>query len=131
MIGIILSMIWRHYLFGSIFEVFIDHKSFKYLFNHKELNMRQRRWLEFFKDYDFDLNYHPGKANVVAYALSWNSFHMLMLMVQELKLIEQFRDLSLVRERTRNSVRLSMSKLNSGILKEIRKVHKIDLGLVD
>ena len=45
--------IWRHYLYGSRFEVFSDHKSLKYLFDQKELNMRQRWWLEFLKDYDF------------------------------------------------------------------------------
>nr|KYP69532.1 Transposon Ty3-I Gag-Pol polyprotein [Cajanus cajan] len=61
--------IWRHYLYGSKFEVFSDHKSLRYLFDQKELNMRQWRWLEFLKDYDFDLSYHPGKANVVVDAL--------------------------------------------------------------
>ena len=50
--------------------MFSDHKSLKYLFNQKELNMRHIRWLELLKDYDFDLNYHAGKANVVADALS-------------------------------------------------------------
>jgi len=48
--------IWRHYLYGSRFEVFSDHKSLKYLFDQKELNMRQRRWLQLLKDYDFGLN---------------------------------------------------------------------------
>ena len=80
----------RHYLFGSRFDVFSDHKSLKYLFDQKELNMRQRRWLEFLKDYDFGLNYHPGKANVVADALSRKSLHMSMLMMRELELLEQF-----------------------------------------
>src|SRR4051812_13616455 len=47
--------IWRHYLYGSMFKVFSDHKSLKYLFDQKELNMRQRRWLELLKDYDFGL----------------------------------------------------------------------------
>ncbi|KAK9096374.1 hypothetical protein Sjap_021871 [Stephania japonica] len=61
---------WRHYLYGERFVLFTDHKSLKYLFTQKELNMRQRRWLEFLKDYDFSLEYHPGKANVVADALS-------------------------------------------------------------
>lgn len=63
-------MIWRHYLYRARFEVFSDHKSLKYLFDHKELNMRQRRWMEFLKDYDLELLYHLSKANVVADALS-------------------------------------------------------------
>ena len=62
--------VWRHYLYGVRFELFSDHKSLKYLFSQSELNMRQRRWMELLKDYDFDLQYHPGKANVVADALS-------------------------------------------------------------
>ena len=95
--------IWRHYLFSSKFEVFSDHKSLKYLFSQKELNMRQRRWLEFLKDYDFELSYHPGKANVVADALSRKSLHMSSLMVREMDLLEQFRDLSLACEVTPNS----------------------------
>ena len=61
---------WRHYLYGERFEVFSDHKSLKYLFTQKDLNLRQRRWMEYMEDYDFDLQYHPGKANVVADALS-------------------------------------------------------------
>ncbi|KAI5381318.1 hypothetical protein KIW84_UN0831 [Lathyrus oleraceus] len=113
------------------FEVFSDHKSLKYLFDQKELNMRQRRWLEFLKDYDFGLNYHPGKANVVADALSRKSLHMSMLMVKELDLIEQFRDLSLVCESTHNSVKLGMLKLTSNILDEIREGQKSDMLLVD
>lgn len=73
--------IWRHCLFGSRFEVFSDHKSLKYQFDHKELNMRQRRWIECLQDYDFGLSYHPGKANVVDDALSKKSLHMSILMV--------------------------------------------------
>ena len=65
--------LWRHYLYGSKFEVFRDHNSLRYLFDKRELNMRQRRWLEFLKDYDFELSYHPDKANVVADALSRKS----------------------------------------------------------
>jgi len=74
--------IWRQYMYGSIFEVFSDHKSLKYLFDQKELNMRQRSWLELLKDYDFGLNYHPGKANVVANALSRKMLHMSTMMVR-------------------------------------------------
>ncbi|XP_041025395.1 uncharacterized protein LOC121265796 [Juglans microcarpa x Juglans regia] len=62
--------IWRHYLYGERCEIYTDHKSSKYFFTQKELNMRQRRWLELVKDYDCNINYHPGKANVVADALS-------------------------------------------------------------
>jgi len=75
--------IWRHNMYGSKFEVFNDHKSLKYLFDQKELNMRQRRWLEYLKDFDFQLSYHPGKANVVADALSRKSLHMSSLTVKE------------------------------------------------
>ncbi|KAI3683137.1 hypothetical protein L1987_83637 [Smallanthus sonchifolius] len=62
--------IWRHYLYGVKFTIYSDHKSLKYLFEQKELNMRQRRWLELLKDYDCEIMYHPGNANVVADALS-------------------------------------------------------------
>jgi len=123
--------IWRHYLYGSKFEVFSDHKSLKYLFDKKELNMRQRQWLEFLKDYDFQFSYHPGKANVVEDALSRKSLHMSALMVKELELIEQYRDLSLVCELTLESVKLGMLKLTSNILEEIKKGQKEDLELVD
>jgi hypothetical protein len=58
---------------GMHCDVFTDHKSLKYIFTQKELNMRQRRWLELIKDYDMSLQYHPGKANVVGDALSHKS----------------------------------------------------------
>ncbi|RVW22847.1 Transposon Ty3-I Gag-Pol polyprotein [Vitis vinifera] len=62
--------LWRHYLYGENFEGFSDHKSLKYIFSQKDLNARQRRWLETLEDFHFTLQYHPGKANVVADALS-------------------------------------------------------------
>ena len=62
--------IWQHYLYGEKCRIFTDHKSLKYLLTHKELNSRQRRWLELFKDYDCIIDYYLGKANVVADALS-------------------------------------------------------------
>ncbi|GJV79835.1 putative reverse transcriptase domain-containing protein, partial [Tanacetum coccineum] len=62
--------IWRHYLYETKCTMFTDHKSLQHILDQKELNMRQRRWLELLSDYDCDIRYHPGKANVVADALS-------------------------------------------------------------
>nr|GEX50711.1 putative reverse transcriptase domain-containing protein [Tanacetum cinerariifolium] len=61
---------WRHYLYGTRCTVFTDHKSLQHILDKKEVNMRQRHWLELLSDYDCDIRYHPGKANVVAGALS-------------------------------------------------------------
>nr|GEW86974.1 putative reverse transcriptase domain-containing protein [Tanacetum cinerariifolium] len=62
--------IWRHYLYGTKCTVFTNHKSLQHILDQKELNMTQRRWLEWLSDYDCDIHYHPRKANVVADALS-------------------------------------------------------------
>ena len=83
--------IWRHYLCGERFQIYTDHQSLKYLFSQKELNMRQRRWMELLKDYDCDILYHPGKANRVADALSRKS-SIKHLLVKEWTLLEEVRD---------------------------------------
>ena len=88
--------IWRHYLDGAQFRVFSDHKSLKYLFDQKELNMRQRKWVDFLKDYEFELLYHPGKANVVADALSRKTMRTAHLMIKEVGPLEKFRDMNFV-----------------------------------
>jgi hypothetical protein len=62
--------IWRHYIMGTKCQIYTDHKSLKYIFTQKDLNMRQHRWLELIKDYDLEIHYHTGKANLVADALS-------------------------------------------------------------
>ncbi|GJR47211.1 putative reverse transcriptase domain-containing protein [Tanacetum coccineum] len=62
--------LWRHYLYGTKCTVYTDHKSVQYILDQKELNMRQRRWIELLSDYDCEIRYHPGKANVVDDALS-------------------------------------------------------------
>ncbi|GKD57456.1 retrotransposon protein, putative, ty3-gypsy subclass, partial [Tanacetum coccineum] len=61
---------WRHYLYGTKSVIYTDHKSLQHIFDQKELNMRQRRWIELFSDYECEIRYHLGKANVVADALS-------------------------------------------------------------
>jgi hypothetical protein len=66
--------IWRHYLIGHRCEIYSDHKSLKYIFTQNDLNLRQCRWLELIKDYDLGINYHPGKANVVADALGHKKY---------------------------------------------------------
>nr|XP_009770969.1 PREDICTED: uncharacterized protein LOC104221594 [Nicotiana sylvestris] len=110
--------IWRHYLYAEHCEVYTDHKSLQYIFKHRELNLRQRRWLELLKDYDLSICYHPGKANVVADALSQKSGgtlahlpiskELVACAIARSSLIErvkakQFEDLNLVN--IRNSVK--------------------------
>ena len=65
--------IWRHYLYGEQFKVFSDHKSLKYIFTQRDLNMRQHKWMEYLEDDEFTLHYHLGKANVRAKALNRKS----------------------------------------------------------
>ncbi|GKF65182.1 putative reverse transcriptase domain-containing protein, partial [Tanacetum coccineum] len=62
--------IWRHYLYGTKSVIYTDHKSLQYIFDQKDLNMRQRRWIELLSDYECEIKYHPGKANMVADALN-------------------------------------------------------------
>jgi hypothetical protein len=66
--------IWRHYLIGNCCEIYNDQKSLKYIFTQNDLNLQQCLWLELIKDYDLGINYHPGKANVVADALSHKKY---------------------------------------------------------
>jgi hypothetical protein len=61
---------WHHYLLGNVVHMYTDHKSLKYIFTQPDLNMRQRRWLELIKDYELEVHYHLGKANIVVDALS-------------------------------------------------------------
>ncbi|KAH0721575.1 hypothetical protein KY285_005148 [Solanum tuberosum] len=101
--------IWRHYLYGVHVDVFTDHKSLQYVFTQKELNRRQRRWLEFLKDYDMSVHYHPGKVNVVEDALSTLSMGSVAHVEEERK--ELAKD---VHRLARLGVRL-MSISNGGV----------------
>ena len=74
LVAIVFSLkVLFHYLYGELFKVFSDHKSLKYIFTQQDLNMRQRRWMEYLEDYDFTLHYHPSKGNVVADSLNRKS----------------------------------------------------------
>jgi hypothetical protein len=88
--------IWTHYLMRKRCELYTDHKSLKYIFTQSNMNLRQRRWLELIKHYDLGINYHPGKANVVADALSRRS-HVSQLVVDSMtfELCEEFDKLNL------------------------------------
>jgi hypothetical protein len=88
--------IWRHYIMGTKCQVYTDHKSLKYIFTQKDLNLRQRRWLELNKDYDLEIHYHPGKANLVADTLSRKE-HVNAAIVTQLpdELVEDFGRLNL------------------------------------
>jgi hypothetical protein len=87
---------WIHYLYGQKCDIYMDHKSLKYIFTQSELNMRQRRWLELIKDYELEVHYHPGKANMVADALSRKSqVNMLAAHPMPYELAKEFDRLSL------------------------------------
>lgn len=77
--------IWRHYLLGEKFILYTDHKSLKYLFSQKDLNLRQQRWLEFLAAYDLDILYTPGKGNRVVDALSRKHQAVVSMMISEWK----------------------------------------------
>jgi ribonuclease HI len=87
---------WRHYMYGQKCNVYTYHKSLKYIFTQSELNMRQQRWLEPIKDYELEIHYHPGKANVVADALSRKSqVNMMVAHPMPYELAKEFDQLSL------------------------------------
>ena len=88
--------IWRHYLIGHKSDIYTDHKSLKYIFTQIDLNLRQHRWLELIKDYDLEVHNHPGKANVVADALSRKKYANELLATPESEeLCAEFADLNL------------------------------------
>jgi hypothetical protein len=111
--------IWKHYLMGKRYELYMDHKSLKYIFTQSNLNLRQRRWLELIKDYDLRINYHPGKANVVADALSRMS-HVSLLGVDSMpfELCEEFDKLNFRIIANTEAIEMEVS---SSLLQEIQR----------
>jgi hypothetical protein len=119
--------IWRHYLLGNICHIYTDHKSLKYIFTQSELNMRQRRWLELIKDYDLEIHYHLGKANVVADALSRKAYcHCLTVRTPNTTLCQEMEKLNL--EMIQHGT-LTQLKLESILLQWIIDAQRSDKGM--
>jgi hypothetical protein len=119
--------IWRHYLLGNICHIYTYHKSLKYIFTQSELNMRQRRWLELIKDYELEIHYHLGKANVVADALSRKaSCNCLTVKTSDITLCQEMEKLNLgmIQHGTLNQL-----KLESILLQKIIDAQRSDKGM--
>ena len=115
------------FFIGNRSDVYTNHKSLKYIFTQKELNLRQRRWLGLIKDYDMRLHYHPGKANVVADALSRKSYVNTLIaggLPQEL--IDDLMDLRL--DIVPRGFVAAM-EIQSILLGKIREAEKLDKGI--
>jgi hypothetical protein len=110
--------IWRHYLMGKKYELYMEHKHLKCIFTQSNLNLRQRRWLELIKDYDLGINYHLGKANVVADTLSHRSHvSQLVVDIMPFELCEEFDKLNL---RIVANTEATEMEVGSNLLQEIR-----------
>ena len=105
--------LWRHYLYGVHCEILTDHRSLRYIFSHRDLNLRQRRWLELLKDYDVTILYHPGKANVVDDALSRKTPSMGSLAALSIMERPLARDVQIL---ANSLVRLQISEESDGMI---------------
>ena len=125
--------IWRHYLYGVPCRIFTDHKSLQYLFTQKELNMRQRRWIELIKDYDCTIEYHPGKANVVADALSrksTSSGSVSQLIAEYLPMLIKMRSMGIKLETTGSGALLAAFHVRPVLVDRVRQSQAQDLYLM-
>jgi len=121
--------VWRHHLYGAQFDLFSDHKSLKYLFDQNDLNMRQRRWMEYLKDFHFDLKYHPGKANVVADALSRKALARAEVSVHTCELYEQVKDLNLTITEIGEGIMLQKLEIFGDLRSRIVQAQSLDANL--
>ena len=122
--------IWRHYLYGQSCEIYTDHKSLKYIFDQRDLNLRQRRWLELLKDYDCTILYHPGKANVVADALNRKSMGSLAyIAVQRRHMVREVRNClndGVVLSVTNTGTMLAHVQVRSSLVEEVKQLQQED-----
>ena len=121
--------IWRHYLYGETCDIFTDHKSLKYVFTQKELNMRQRRWLELLKDYDANIQYHPGKANVVADALSRKSFGSVSCLQIQPRIISDLDRMDIGLQIGKSDGYLARMQIESDLISRIKDAQRSDGNL--
>ena len=123
--------IWRHYLYGVPCRIFTDHKSLQYLFTQKELNIRQRRWIELIKDYECTIEYHPGKADVVADALSRRPMSSIShLRVVHLPRLIELRTLGVRLELTDSGALLATFHVRPVLIDRIRELQIQDPQIV-
>ena len=123
--------IWRHYLYGVPCRIFTDHKSLQYLFTHKELNMRQRRWVELIKDYECTIEYHLGKANVIADAFSRKSTSSIShLKAVYLPKLVELRSLGVRLELTDKGALLATFLIRPVLIDRIRELHTQDQTVI-
>jgi len=126
--------VWRHYLYGEKFEVFSDHKTLQHIFTQKDLNQRQRRWLEFLADYDFELHYHPGKANVVADAMSrkqWKNTILACVAMQEWKMLEYLTGFDMDTKRAGDKLVFYNLVVQPSLLLRVKEAQNADLEASD
>ena len=124
--------LWRHYLYGEKCKIFTDHKSLKYIFTQRDLNMRQRRWLELIKDYDVNIQYHPGKANAVADALSRKRHENLTALVtSDRYLLEDMRKMDLEIVTRQVGARLARLQIQPTLVDRIKAAQKGDPSILE
>jgi len=123
--------IWRHYLYGVRYEIYTDHKSLKYIFTQKDLNLRQQRWLELLKDYTLDIRYHPGKANVAADTFSRSPKGMIASsLTRNPQPLKELEVLYIEIILSSKQIQLTTLQIASSIVEKIKKHQQNDLELV-
>ena len=119
--------IWRHYLYGVPCRIFTDHKILQYLFSQKDLNMRQRRWIELIKDYDCTIEYHPGKENVVANALSRKpSSSLAQLKAEYLTMLVELRSMGVSLETAESGTLVAVFHVRPVLVDRVRDLQAQD-----
>ncbi|KAM1242836.1 hypothetical protein ACFX2G_035146 [Malus domestica] len=119
--------IWRHYLYGEKCKIFTDHKSLKYIFNQPNLNLRQRRWVELLSDYDCTIEYHPGRANSVADALSRKSHGQLnAIYASRIPLLTDLRSIGVALKEDRRGALIASFQVRPILLDRVLEAQRND-----